>query len=452
MRQACVICRWVVVGNFPMRMCGTDTDDFPPPAARRKKRVSSRTFNVGSRKRGLTSPHQRCDGKRPCTMCVIGGNGAMCTYEPRQRSLQISTNAPLVSRDNPSSPLSVHTLPFEKSANRFSLSEPLTSPPSDISFLTWPNSSGPASSLPLLPPLAQDERSLAPSSFVHVLDSSSDIPVVQDIHSTVELVPRPTVSSFTVLPSIDFRTIPRPLQVPLSLVPPERVQVSPIARGDLDMKLFVLFRLLNFHSVVRAKPYYARRLGTLCRLNKLGIYFTLEKQDALFRGDTSNAIVNRHFAYGCQAVGTYFCGALDEPHALVRLLAIYGQKAWETIIEIQETNDKRLLTQALLFFVYVVIIKGWPSNAQLYLLKVCELISAGDFRFLPVYGRPPDLSEQVREDAAVLSQTIYLENYFYLALDGPLPAKTTKIEREFRGDFQVRMMFCGVQSGLSDLV
>ena len=124
----------------------------------------------------------------------------------------------------------------------------------------------------------------------------------------------------------------------------------------------------------------------------------------------------------------------------------------ETLIEIQKINDHRLFAQGLLFFVYSLIIMGWPLNAQFYLLKVCEFIDKEGLRFLPVYGRPPGLSEKVREEAAVLSQTIYLENYFYLALGGSTPEKTTRIEREFRQDFQVRAICCRVRSGLSDVV
>ena len=50
--------------------------------------------------------------------------------------------------------------------------------------------------------------------------------------------PSPTVSPFT---SIHFRTMPWPLQIPLSLIPPEYVEISPVARNDLDMTLYVLF-------------------------------------------------------------------------------------------------------------------------------------------------------------------------------------------------------------------
>ena len=187
-------------------------------------------------------------------------------------------------------------------------------------------------------------------------------------------------------------------------------------------------------------------------MNKLGFYFGAEKQDALFRGDTSNAVVNRYFVYGCQAIGTHLCGSPEESPTMSRLLAIHGQKAWETLIEIYKTNDKRLSAKGLLLFVHSLVIMGWHSNAQLYLLKVCELINKGNLRFLPAYGRPPELSDQVREDAAVLSQSIYLENYFHLALGAPEPRKTAKIEEEFRWDFQVRITRCLALSGLSDMV
>ena len=62
-----------------------------------------------------------------------------------------------------------------------------------------------------------------------------------NVHGTTECIPRSTVSSFTVLPSIHPRIVPWPLQVPLSLIPPERAQVFPIVGGYLDMTLYALF-------------------------------------------------------------------------------------------------------------------------------------------------------------------------------------------------------------------
>ena len=175
-------------------------------------------------------------------------------------------------------------------------------------------------------------------------------------------------------------------------------------------------------------------------MNKLGIYFGMEKQEALLRGDTSNAVVNRHFVYAFQAIGMHLGGASGVSLAMVRLNARYGQKAWETLVEIFKTDDQKLRVQGLLLFVHALVIMGFTKGAPFYLLKVCEIIDKWSLQFLPVYGRPARLSEQVREDAAVLSQAIYLENYFYLALDGIAPAVTVRIEREFRLDLQVRIV------------
>ena len=175
-------------------------------------------------------------------------------------------------------------------------------------------------------------------------------------------------------------------------------------------------------------------------MNKLGLYFRAEKRQALLRGDTSNTVVNRYFIYGFQAIGMHLCGAPGESPVMVKLQARYAQMALESLVEIQRTNDRRLEAQALVLFVHALVIMGFTASAPLYLLKTCEAINRADLRFLPTCGRPTELSEQVREDAAVLSQAIYLENYFYLTSGGPAPAMTKRIEREFRLDLKVRII------------
>ena len=160
--------------------------------------------------------------------------------------------------------------------------------------------------------------------------------------------------------------------------------------------------------------------------------------EALLRGDTTNAVVDRYFVYGLQATGMLLCGKMDDSPALVRLYAGYAQMAWETIIWVYRTGDKMLIAQALLLLTHVFVIKGFTTTAQLYLLKMCKIIDKGNLRFLPAYGRPAELSEQVREDATVLSGAIFLENYYYLAFGGSAPTMTVGIEREFRLDLQVR--------------
>ena len=174
-------------------------------------------------------------------------------------------------------------------------------------------------------------------------------------------------------------------------------------------------------------------------MNKLGIYFGAEKREALLRGDISNTVVDRHFVYGFQTTGMYLCRDPVSP-VMVRLQARYAQMTWESFIEIPKAGNQRLRAQGLLLFVHTLAVMGFTLGAQLYLPMICKIIDEANLRFLPVYGRPPKLSEQVREDAAVLSQAIYLENYFHLALGGPAPAMTAGIEGEFLQDLQVRII------------
>ena len=189
---------------------------------------------------------------------------------------------------------------------------------------------------------------------------------------------------------------------------------------------------------------------SLCRLNQLGIYFRPEKREALLRGDTSNAVVNRHFVYGFQVTGMYLCEAPDDSPAVIRLLAEHSWNTLESLNEIRGT----LKAQGIVLLVHAFIIMGVPKTARLYLPMMFEIINKADLRFLPVYGRPAELSEQVREDAAVLSQAIYLENYFYLTLGRPAPVMAARIEKEFRLELQVRTIqfHCSARSWLIGLV
>lgn len=195
---------------------------------------------------------------------------------------------------------------------------------------------------------------------------------------------------------------------------------------------------IRFHRVPETKAWLFSRLRSLCRLNTLGLYFRKEKQEALVRGDISDTVVNQYFLYGLQACGMYLCGIPDETPAIVLLQARYAQAAWETLIRVYETNDHKLKVQALVLLVHAFTIMGLTTGAQLYLLKACKIIDKANLRFLPVYGRPAEPSEQVREDATVLSQVIYLENYFHLTLGGSAPVMTARIEKEFRLELQVR--------------
>ena len=182
--------------------------------------------------RGLISPRQKCDAKQPCTACANRNEGVECVYEPR--------------------PQRPHLAPtFQTSVD--TSSGPPTGTPSDVLTL----SSFRESAFPLFPFLPSREQlststaelpqELSPR--IHdqvVVGSSSNVSVVQEIHGTMEWAPPPAGFSFTILPSVHFRTIPRPLRVPLPFPPPEYIQVSSIARNDLDMTLCVFIWLIKY--------------------------------------------------------------------------------------------------------------------------------------------------------------------------------------------------------------
>ena len=197
-----------------------------------------------------------------------------------------------------------------------------------------------------------------------------------------------------------------------------------------------------FYRVKESKGVlFCSRLGVLCRLNRLGVYFTQEKQEAILRGDTSNSVIHRYFVDGLHAMATALSGSEATP-AMVRLQARYTQAAWESFIQLTQTNQERAKAQATVLLAQSFIILGFNAAAQLYLLKACKIIEKEKLRFLPEYGLPVELSEGFREEASVLSGAIYLENDCYLMLGGSPPTKTARIEREFRFDLQVRATCC----------
>jgi hypothetical protein len=183
---------------------------------------------------------------------------------------------------------------------------------------------------------------------------------------------------------------------------------------------------------------FGSRLRALYRLSRLGLYFTMEKQDALLCGDISNAVVDRHFVYGLQAFEQHARGVPEETPDGSRLQAGYMQMALESLRQLNETDQDRTKVQSLVATVHISLIGGFTARAQLSLMKAFEIINKAKLRFFPEYGRPAELSDQVREDVSILSQVIYLENYFYLTLGGPAPVRAAGIEREFRFDLQVR--------------
>ena len=61
----------------------------------------------------------------------------------------------------------------------------------------------------------------------------------------------------------------------------------------------------------------------------------------------------------------------------------------------------------------------------------------------PAFGRPPELTEEVQESLAVLSQLVDLENYLFLAIH-QMKMIMTRLEKEFQRELQVRITITGL--------
>lgn len=157
------------------------------------------------------SIHKRCDARQPCKTCAEKGRGAACKYE--------------VSSGNvPPKP-------------------PISGPPRDVLF-PWSDSSksGPSHSLSLVlrekssEPAEQSERQPSRLKLENaVLVPSSGASAADKALGVTECLTHLDAPSFAIIPSIHFRVIPRPLRIPLSLIPPEHVRVSCVAGSDMDM-------------------------------------------------------------------------------------------------------------------------------------------------------------------------------------------------------------------------
>jgi hypothetical protein len=86
------------------------------------------------------------------------------------------------------------------------------------------------------------------------------------------------------------------------------------------------------------------------------------------------------------------------------------------------------------------IFQRWFRPARAYLTEACDTIDAANLGFIPFFGRPPELTEEVQERLAVLSQIVYMENYMFLAIDRTPPNMAARIEEEFRYELQVGIL------------
>ena len=125
---------------------------------------------------------------------------------------------------------------------------------------------------------------------------------------------------------------------------------------------------------------------------------------------------------------------------MLRLHARHTQRALERMSEAGKSDNAELKTQMLLCATSACIFQRWFQPGRAYLTEACDIVNSADLRFIPVFGRPPELTEEVQERIGVLSQIVYTENYLFLAIDRTPPIMAARIEEEFRFELQVGIL------------
>jgi hypothetical protein len=160
---------------------------------------------------------QRCDAKRPCTLCLENGRSEECIY----------------GRDPVLQRVAQKSRPAGTSEDISLFNQSL--PPSDISgsASSYPN--------PTLPCVSSREYD-TPGEF------GSHTPRERFMSEVVlyrEATPKPrdrifaTPSSFSIHPFVRLPSIPRGPQIPLSFIDPELLRVSDATPSELNLSLYV---------------------------------------------------------------------------------------------------------------------------------------------------------------------------------------------------------------------
>ena len=135
----------------------------------------------------------------------------------------------------------------------------------------------------------------------------------------------------------------------------------------------------------------------------------------------------------------HFCASIGHSPTVTLLHAKHAQRAFEQLAEVNEGIDAYLKVQVLFSLTSTTLYSRWFDFTRACLTKTCTALNTAGLRFVPATGRPPALTEDVRERVVVLSQIVYLESYMFLVVDGTEPKMTVRIEKEFRRDLQVRV-------------
>ena len=154
------------------------------------------------------------------------------------------------------------------------------------------------------------------------------------------------------------------------------------------------------------------------------------------RGDLSSVVIHPALVNFTQCFGAHYCHIPLSPLA-VRMQAIHAQQAWEGVADVLKGDDHELKVHIECLITTAYLLVRMIQGSKLYLWKCITLVNNMGMRFVPAYGRPPEMSEGLQENVTCLSQVIYLDNYLFMAFDGPSPKRTARIEKEFLHEFKV---------------
>jgi len=124
---------------------------------------------------------------------------------------------------------------------------------------------------------------------------------------------------------------------------------------------------------------------------------------------------------------------------MIGLQTKYSRAILGPFVDVFEGHNWELKAQVALWIAAGFVSLRMINLARVYIQKSYEAVDAAGLQFIPTYGRPPELSEDLHEKLSVLSQIIYFENFFFLTCGGAEPMMTARIEKEFERKLQVRL-------------
>ena len=362
------------------------------------------------------NPAQRCDAKRPCTTCIATKGVSECTY------------------DSEKLPRSTGTYPVHRANGRSSGQDLGDAHTVDVPSSTSTHPPAKQNPTPSTSAVTGAMIHKSPAPRVLEADQGQRLALVR-VHrnpSGQQVSPdsNPSISLISCFP---LPGIPPEPYIPLSFLGGERLQVqtSEIAATDLDLRWCVPESELS----VTISPSSASRLWHFFLQVKLGLKLTHEKLGAFLRGDQSGTVVHRFFVFIAQASALGFI--LKPTPPTVRLQGRRSKIAFEWLAELFKGGDYRLKVQAAACTASGYALLNLPQTSLLYIWKSCGFIQAGNIRFIPTCGRPPEFSEDLHETFVALSQTVYMATYLFLVGKGPEPRATVELEKEFRQELPV---------------